>query len=548
MLVALFLLAGVLGHGPWKQDEPYIFGVVYHYLKTRTWLVPVNAGLPFMEKPPLYYWTAVLCARIFGLFLPLYDAARLASVAYMGVVVAFMWKTGAALFAGAARSRQMAGACVFLLLGSVGVVRFAHEMVTDIPLLASTTVALYGMALLLCGKESAGVAGLWTGLGVGMAFMSKGLFMPGVLSVSGLVLLAALPELRTARTARAVGLAVLVALPFVLLWPLALYRYSPFLFNEWLWQNNIGRFQGFSVARLGADNTDFYFLWVTPFLAFPAAPLAALALWRTRAQWREPRFALPMAVGLVGLLTLLVSASGRAQYLLPLLPVTAILGAMGLARLRETVLVRWNGLVRILFSLSLLGIWALWAGLAFPHRNLFLDRYAGLFGQWLPLDFVPGGGHWVGYGFALAACLFWCLSLRWKGNSTTQTPRIWLAGCMAVWASVFTLLLPWIDVTRSYDTVFAEMVEAAGRDSASGCIATFNLGESVGPLYEYYTATTLRGLKSSEGKCPYLFLKTMRDVPYNNDPRWRMIWKGSRPLDSKNEQLRLYRRVAHDPA
>ena len=54
LLLALFLFAGVLGHGPWKQDEPYIFGIVQHFMRTDTWLIPVDAGIPFMEKPPFY--------------------------------------------------------------------------------------------------------------------------------------------------------------------------------------------------------------------------------------------------------------------------------------------------------------------------------------------------------------------------------------------------------------------------------------------------------------------------------------------------------------
>src|ERR1700743_2948539 len=81
--ICLFLVAGVIGHDPWKQDETYSFGIIYHFYKTHSWLVPENAGTPFMEKPPLYYWTAVMLCNLLGNVLPLHNAARLASVFYM---------------------------------------------------------------------------------------------------------------------------------------------------------------------------------------------------------------------------------------------------------------------------------------------------------------------------------------------------------------------------------------------------------------------------------------------------------------------------------
>jgi 4-amino-4-deoxy-L-arabinose transferase-like glycosyltransferase len=60
------MLAGLLGHDPWKPDEAYTFGLVYHILQSGEWLVPTLAGEPFVEKPPLFFWTAALFARAFG--------------------------------------------------------------------------------------------------------------------------------------------------------------------------------------------------------------------------------------------------------------------------------------------------------------------------------------------------------------------------------------------------------------------------------------------------------------------------------------------------
>ncbi|WP_418903878.1 ArnT family glycosyltransferase, partial [Burkholderia cenocepacia] len=78
-LVCAYTLPGVLGHDPWKQDETYTFGIIQHMLETGDFVVPTNAGLPFMEKPPLYAWVATSLAWLLQRVMPLHDAARLAS-------------------------------------------------------------------------------------------------------------------------------------------------------------------------------------------------------------------------------------------------------------------------------------------------------------------------------------------------------------------------------------------------------------------------------------------------------------------------------------
>jgi len=56
-LVVAWLLPGLVGHDPWKPDEAYTFGLIFHIRETGDWLVPTLAGEPFVEKPPLYFWT-----------------------------------------------------------------------------------------------------------------------------------------------------------------------------------------------------------------------------------------------------------------------------------------------------------------------------------------------------------------------------------------------------------------------------------------------------------------------------------------------------------
>ena len=91
----------MIGHDPWKPDEAYSFGLVYHILQSGDWVVPTLAQEPFLEKPPsLLSDGSRTSPRVFGGLLPLHDAARLASGLYMAVT----------LSVGRADSRELHGA------------------------------------------------------------------------------------------------------------------------------------------------------------------------------------------------------------------------------------------------------------------------------------------------------------------------------------------------------------------------------------------------------------------------------------------------------
>ena len=57
-LIGAWMLFGLFGRDPWKPDEAYTFGVVNHIVQTGDWMVPHLAGEPFMEKPPLFFFTS----------------------------------------------------------------------------------------------------------------------------------------------------------------------------------------------------------------------------------------------------------------------------------------------------------------------------------------------------------------------------------------------------------------------------------------------------------------------------------------------------------
>ena len=165
-LAAAWILPGLLGHDPWKPDEAYTFGLVYSLLNGGDWIVPMLAGEAFMEKPPLFYWSAALVAKLLAPPFALHDAARLTTGVYMALTFA--------LVAGAARElygRGRGALATLLLMGCLGIVVRSHQLITDIALLSGFAAAFYGLALAL-RRPAAG--GFWLGTGVGIGFLSKG--------------------------------------------------------------------------------------------------------------------------------------------------------------------------------------------------------------------------------------------------------------------------------------------------------------------------------------------------------------------------------------
>ena len=51
-LCAAWILPGLIGHDPWKPDEAYTFGLVYHVLQGGGWIVPMLAGIRRMRRLP----------------------------------------------------------------------------------------------------------------------------------------------------------------------------------------------------------------------------------------------------------------------------------------------------------------------------------------------------------------------------------------------------------------------------------------------------------------------------------------------------------------
>ncbi len=180
LLCAAWILPGLIGHDPWKPDEAHTFGVVYEMLRGGSWVVPMLAGEPFLDKPPLFYLTAAASAKLFSFVLPLHDAARLATGFWMAATFAFIALAGRELY-----GLRYGAVSALLLLGCFGFVVRAHMLITDVALLAGFAMAYYGLAAAL---KRPLLGGFWTGTGIGVGFLANGLLAPIVLGATALLL------------------------------------------------------------------------------------------------------------------------------------------------------------------------------------------------------------------------------------------------------------------------------------------------------------------------------------------------------------------------
>src|SRR5204863_287410 len=102
---------------------------------------------------------------------------------------------------------------------------------------------------------------------------------------------------RTRTYLACLGIALLAALPWVGIWPTALYLRNPELFREWFWVNNIGLFTG--GIELASANRPFFYFGILPFYAL------LFALRRERARPLLPwALAHTLTLGLVAALFL----------------------------------------------------------------------------------------------------------------------------------------------------------------------------------------------------------------------------------------------------
>jgi 4-amino-4-deoxy-L-arabinose transferase-like glycosyltransferase len=523
LLCAVWLLTGLIGHDPWKPDEAYSFGLIYHIIQNHDWIVPTLAGEPYMDKPPLFYWTAALFAQLFAPILPLHDGARLASGFYTALTLLFVGLSGRELF-----GHNRGWPAAIILVGCLGMLVRAHEIITDTALLTGCALMLYGYALSL---RRAKLAGVLIGIGIGIGFLSKGFIAP----ILFLLISAALLLFRAWRTRAfltTLGIAFMCMLPWLTVWPWLLFQRSPQLFVEWMWTLNIGRWLGFVK---GGDYSDvFYYVKILPWLAWPALPLAAWAVWEARKKvWHQAEFQLLLVSFLVMLVTLSIVPNIKEVFALPMLLPIALLATASLSTLRRGAAnaLDWFGIMT--FALLAIALWWGWAG-------LLLNNNAKIT-HWLK-DYQPGfepDFYAVPFWIAAITTVLWIVLVWRVGRSVRRSLINWAASVTLLWILLMTIWLPWLDTGKSYRHMVDDL--KANLPKTYKCIAGVRIGDSQRAMLQYFG--DLNPKRNASRMCDLLLVQGDRIAkPIEDEIGWEKMWEGGRKGDTK-ERFRLYRRV-----
>src|ERR1035441_7440918 len=216
---------GLLG-----AEEPRYAQIAREMLDRSDWITPTLQGKPWLEKPALYYWQAMLSFRVAGVSdqtarLPAaFDAALLIAVIYWFLP----------------RSRpgsELDGALI--TASCAGVIGFARAAATDMPLAAAFSIALLAWYAWYESRRHIYLAAFYIALALGT--LAKGPVAPALSAVIIFLFVAVKRDWRAIpRTLWIPGIAVYLAV--MLPWYIAVQLRNPEFFRFFILEHNLARF------------------------------------------------------------------------------------------------------------------------------------------------------------------------------------------------------------------------------------------------------------------------------------------------------------------
>jgi 4-amino-4-deoxy-L-arabinose transferase-like glycosyltransferase len=227
---AFFFFWGLGSFGLIGADEPRYAQVAREMLARHDWVTPVLSGAPWLEKPPLYYWQAILAYQLFGVS----DwAARLPSaVDGFALIFAVYW------FLRRFRPGfELDGA--LMLASSAGIIGYARAASMDLPLTAAFAIAMLTWYAWFESGNRAYLAAFYAFIAIAM--LAKGPVAPALAALI-LVIFAAIE--RSPQTIwktlwlPGILLFCVVGLP----WYVMVQLRNPQFFHEFIVEHNLARF------------------------------------------------------------------------------------------------------------------------------------------------------------------------------------------------------------------------------------------------------------------------------------------------------------------
>ena len=305
-------------------DEPRYAQVAREMLERHDWITPVLGGKPWLEKPPLYYWQAMVAYKLLGVS----DwAARLPSAldaTFLVLAVYFFLRHFR-------RGLEVDGALV--CASCAGIIGYARAASMDMALAAAFTIGMLGWWAWREGGNRIYLTVFYGFMGLGM--LAKGPVAPFLAFLVIALYAASIRDFRLIlKTLWLPGIVLfcVIALP----WYLAVQSRNPTFFHEFIVEHNLARF---SKNLYHHAEPIWYYLPVTALALIPWTVFVIKALVQAVRSWWEKRespeihatdfecqLGIYASCWLIGpLIFFSISKSKLPGYILPALPAGALL-------------------------------------------------------------------------------------------------------------------------------------------------------------------------------------------------------------------------------
>lgn len=311
-------------------DEPRYAQVAREMLERHDWITPVLNGRPWLEKPPLYYWQAMLAYSLLGVS----DvAARVPSAIDATLLVVAMF-----LFFRRFR-RGLEVDAALITASSAGVIGYAHAASMDMALAATFGIGMLAWWAWRESEQRIYLALFYTMMALGM--LAKGPVAPFLAGIIIVFFALATRELRLVlRTFWFPGILLFCAL--VIPWYFAVQIRNPQFFREFILEHNLARF---SSDLYHHRQPVWFYLPITALALVPWTVFVAAAVVRIARVWWVDRRSKPsvpdleMQFGLFAccwaiapIVFFSISQSKLPGYILPAIPAGAVLLAQYLSQ------------------------------------------------------------------------------------------------------------------------------------------------------------------------------------------------------------------------
>ena len=314
---------GLLG-----ADEPRYAQVAREMLERSDWVTPTLQGKPWLEKPVLYYWQAMLSFRAFGVT---DRAARVPAAFDAAMLIAAIY-----LFLRRFRpGSELDGALI--TASCAGVVIFAHAAATDMPLAAAFAIALLAWHAWYESQRPIYQRPIYLAVFyvfLALGTLAKGPVAPALAAVIVLLFVAIKGDWRAIpRTLWIPGIALYLAV--MLPWYIAVQVRNPEFFRFFILEHNLARFS----RDIYHHHQPFWFylpVFLLVMMPWTIVLIVAVAE-RARLIWSEGREALaffnpedswPLFLLLWMLVPILFFSASQSKlpgYILPAVPAGALL-------------------------------------------------------------------------------------------------------------------------------------------------------------------------------------------------------------------------------